>query len=1199
MIYFYFKQKSANILLFAFLCSMLVSYHAQAQKPTSFSYPTPVVYTANVSNVYLSPAVSGLVDKYSMPASPALPAGLLFDVNTGVISGKPTAALSATTYTITATNSTGTAQTTINMTVLSNYLNNNNAQVSFGGTGVDISHPNGTSTGQTAGDITLYQNVSLIGNQAIDCYITTKSVNNVSSWDSYDQPLTSAANFSSNDPKFFAPQVIFGTGGGSISYDFQFIFHGTYNSITKTGTKAVLQNVTLNSYDIDGNGNTGSNQFNEFGGFNTSQLGASPTVAASYNAVTGLTKFRSTSTTNSSVVTAPATRVQVTYTNLSDFSIVVGAEAANAAYFFLDFAFRDFAGTNITSSPSIDLDTNAPGVANESAGCGTVLAFTPTGQTNITSTSVLNELDISYPMSDIKNAAGEVITINGASSGTSAYPLNFTTASTGTVVLGAVTYNFAKTVTDGINTIAFTRTTGGTTFTVAQAEALLDAMQYTNTAATPTAGERKFTVNVLNGTFKSPDAVFYATVNCVSLSGHIYHDANGLLGTSDANTVNATAGTTQFAANFAYAILVNPTTNKIIASKGIDLGGAFSFGTITPGTYIVYVSKTAQTAGANFTAATYPDGGYVSIGENLGASPGNDLLIDGKLTVTVGSTPVTDANFGLQIPPVANNVSASSQSNPGGTQTVVVPTLNGTDTEDGTLQGGTGNSVKITSLPTNAKLYYNGVAVDLASPVISNYDPTKLKVDPDNGALTVVFKYKEVDAAGFESPEASVTMPFTEISISGKVYHDINGVTNSLIDGTLISNPDGSSPLYANLVDHLTGLVLGTVPVSGGSYAFNTFSGLKTNSNLDIVISTVQGSTNSTTGATMTMPTSWASTAEGSANGDGKPDGLLAVNVGVGSITTGLDFGIEKLPTAGNGHNAAINPGGLVNVSVPANTFTNTLVSSDPDGTVKSIRITSFPSNSSSITIGSTTYTASVPTDVTALLALIILTDDKGNPTPAIAVHPANATVTTTSIPFVTIDNAGKQSANTGQAVLTFSPLPVTLISFDAVKVETTAKIEWSTSQEINSAYFDVMQSEDAKSWKTLARVNAYGDTKVKQVYSFTDQTPSSGVNYYRLKMVDNDGTFSYSRIKDLNFDGGLKLAVFPNPVSDFVKVLDIEKYAVNQISIIGVNGSVMYQTNTMPSDGISVKSFEAGYYFVRITEKSGAVHMLKLVVSR
>ncbi|PWJ53906.1 putative secreted protein (Por secretion system target) [Dyadobacter jejuensis] len=1187
---------------FLILLLLLVG-QAHAQKPTSFSYPSPVVYSANVSNVYLSPTVTGSVDSYSMPASPALPAGLTFNTNTGIISGKPTAALNSTTYTITAHNGFGNAVTTVTMTVLNFYLDNANAQVSFGGTGVTISHPNGTSSGTSVGDITLYENVATLGGQAVDCYVLTKAINNVSSWITFDQTATSGGGYDSNDPKFFSPQLNFGTGGGNVTFEFQYIFHGTYNSTTKSGTNVVLQNVTLNTYDIDGNGGTDSYQFNEFGGFNTSQLGSTPTVAASYNAATGLTKFRSTSTTNSTTITAPATRVQVTYSYLSNFTIVVGAEGSGVSFFFLDMAYRSFAGTNITSSPSIDLDTSSPGVANESSNCGVDLAFTASSQTNIIAPNALSEFDVTYPLSSITNGSSEELVINGATAGTTNHALNFTSGSTGTVTVGGVVFNFTKTATTvgGITTnkIAFTRSTGGTTFAAAQAETLLDALRYRNSAISPTNGERKFTVNVLNTVFKSPDASFSAGVNCVSIAGHIYKDQNGLLGT-DANTISANSNSGQFGAGEVYAILVNPVDNTVLSSQPVAAGGGYSFGKVSPGNYIIYVSNSSQNIGTTFSAPTYPSGGYLSIGENLGAGAGNDLLVDGTLYITVGSIPVTEANFGLNTPPIAENVTAASQPNPGASQRVVVPTLNGSDPEEGTLSGGTGNTLKITSLPTNGTLYYNGVEVTLNA-LISDYDPTKLTVDPIAGAPTIVFTYKEIDAGALESPNATVTMPFTEILISGDVYYDVNGVTNGAIDGTLINNPNGDQ-LYANLVDPNTGLVVGTVMVNNsGHYSFNSGSGLRTNSTFEVVISTVEGVVGTTTGVTSVLPDYWVSTADGFGDGstDGRPNGVLTVSMVLTNMTTNLDFGIEQAPVSGSGSNSAVDPGGVANVTVPANTFTNGAWSTDIDGSVKNIRITSFPSNTTSITINGTTYNANVPSEVSALLSLIIPVDANGSPTVAIAVDPSGTGASSVDIPFVTIDNAGKESKSIGHAVMDFSALPVQLKSFDVNKEGAAIRLDWATTEEENSAFFEIQHSTDAKSWNILGEVQSQVNSKTEQHYQYIHETAQAGQNYYRLKMVDLDGSFSYSRIKSLLNEFGLKLTVFPNPASEIILLENLDQYDVKKIEIMDVAGHMVYHSSTVTKAGIRISNLASGKYIMLLTEANGNISSKSFVIRK
>ncbi|WP_146202213.1 hypothetical protein [Dyadobacter jejuensis] len=107
-------------------------------------------------------------------------------------------------------------------------------------------------------------------------------------------------------------------------------------------------------------------------------------------------------------------------------------------------------------------------------------------------------------------------------------------------------------------------------------------------------------------------------------------------------------------------------------------------------------------------------------------------------------------------------------------------------------------------------------------------------------------------------------------------------------------------------------------------------------------------------------------------------------------------------------------------------------------------------------------------------------------------------------------------------------PLPVTLISFTATKVSggaerSTALLIWQTSSEVNSDRFDIERSQDGKKWSSIGNVAAGGDKSSNTNYSFIDKTPTydrtrPGENLYRLKMIDKDGTFAYSRIQSLDF---------------------------------------------------------------------------------
>jgi Surface adhesin CshA non-repetitive domain 2/GEVED domain len=129
-------------------------------------------------------------------------------------------------------------------------------------------------------------------------------------------------------------------------------------------------------------------------------------------------------------------------------------------------------------------------------------------------------------------------------------------------------------------------------------------------------------------------------------------------------------------------------------------------------------------------------------------------------TATDGEVEDYSVTVVVNQPPDTTSFTGPTQTNPGGTSTVIIPPLSGTDPEDTSL--GTGSSFKIATLPTNGTLYYNGVQITAPNFIINNYDPTKLTIDPNDGAITVSFTYAAIDSAGKEDPTpATVAMPFT------------------------------------------------------------------------------------------------------------------------------------------------------------------------------------------------------------------------------------------------------------------------------------------------------------------------------------------------------------------------------------------------------------------------------------------------------
>jgi hypothetical protein len=116
--------------------------------------------------------------------------------------------------------------------------------------------------------------------------------------------------------------------------------------------------------------------------------------------------------------------------------------------------------------------------------------------------------------------------------------------------------------------------------------------------------------------------------------------------------------------------------------------------------------------------------------------------------------------------------------------------------------------------------------------------------------------------------------------------------------------------------------------------------------------------------------------------------------------------------------------------------------------------------------------------------------------------------------------------------------LPVELLSFDAKPVDDNVILNWSTASEINNNYFEVEKSNDGKKFKTFQFVSGAGNSTIQNDYSTVDESPSPGINYYRLKQVDFDGTISYSPIVAVEINSSNVFYVMPNPAIDKLELV-------------------------------------------------------------
>jgi hypothetical protein len=198
------------------------------------------------------------------------------------------------------------------------------------------------------------------------------------------------------------------------------------------------------------------------------------------------------------------------------------------------------------------------------------------------------------------------------------------------------------------------------------------------------------------------------------------------------------------------------------------------------------------------------------------------------------------------------------------------------------------------------------------------------------------------------------------------------------------------------------------------------------------------------------------------------------------------------------------------------------------------------------------------------------------------------------------------------------NPLPIKLLSFQAEKSgEKNALLKWSTASEINGSHFQIERSLDNVNWKSIGQVKAAGNSQIIQNYDYIDVGVYNGVAssltaYYRLKMVDLDGAFSYSPIESVSFernsasDNPRDFVVYPNPASEGIHV-QWDASQVDQptaLEFYDITGKLIYtetvqdQTNEQYVD-FTKTNIQAGLILMRVMSGDQAIEYKQIVVGQ
>jgi hypothetical protein len=184
--------------------------------------------------------------------------------------------------------------------------------------------------------------------------------------------------------------------------------------------------------------------------------------------------------------------------------------------------------------------------------------------------------------------------------------------------------------------------------------------------------------------------------------------------------------------------------------------------------------------------------------------------------------------------------------------------------------------------------------------------------------------------------------------------------------------------------------------------------------------------------------------------------------------------------------------------------------------------------------------------------------------------------------------------------------LPVELSSFSALIIDKSIKLNWKTATEVDNYGFEIERSVKSSTWQNIGFVEGNGNSNSPKEYSFEDSKVSAGTYYYRLKQIDNDGTFEYSNQIDVNFSSPQKFELtqnYPNPFNPHTNIqFTLPNDANVKLKILNVLGeSASILVDEQLTTGVHHYEFNAsklpsGIYFYAI-EVDGKILSTKKMI--
>jgi len=177
--------------------------------------------------------------------------------------------------------------------------------------------------------------------------------------------------------------------------------------------------------------------------------------------------------------------------------------------------------------------------------------------------------------------------------------------------------------------------------------------------------------------------------------------------------------------------------------------------------------------------------------------------------------------------------------------------------------------------------------------------------------------------------------------------------------------------------------------------------------------------------------------------------------------------------------------------------------------------------------------------------------------------------------------------------------------SYTVTKQATSDLVEWTTVSEENSKLFNVQRSANGQNFETIGTVNSQainGNSNEELNYSFVDENPQVGHNYYMLEQVDFDNNTSYTKAIDIIWGAnGSTVSIYPNPAKSILNIdLSAAKASQTEIKLVDMSGRVVKSVLTQSEKGlnhvtIDLSDISVGIYGVQVFENNKLTHVSKV----